>query len=331
MTADRPKPSPVRAVCLLSGGLDSQLAICVLREQGVEVCAMAFRSPFFGPGNALAAGKALGVPVQVEDFSKTILGLLRDPPHGFGSGMNPCIDCHMAMVRHAGQWMEANGYHLIATGEVLNQRPMSQNRQSLAVVAKGSGYADRLLRPLSARLLPETEPERLGWVDRARLGDLQGRSRKPQMDLARRYGIRDYPQPAGGCALTDPTFSLRLRELLAHEGVDEREIQLLRLGRRFRVNGRRLILGRNRADNASLEKALGPGDILLRMDTHAGPLGLAPAATPPDTLAVMAGLCARYSDCPPNQPVRVRLTGPAGESVLEVMPADPEVVERFRI
>ncbi len=331
MNLDNPKPAHVRAVCLVSGGLDSLLAVCLLREQGIETSGIAFCSPFFSPESALCAGKALDLPVHVEDFSESMVELLKAPPHGFGSTMNPCIDCHAAMVRHAGRWMEANGFHLIATGEVLNQRPMSQNRRSLEIVAKASGYAGRLLRPLSAQLLPETEPERLGWVERSRLGALQGRSRKPQMQMARRYGITSFSQPAGGCALTDPTYSARLGELLAHEGADLREIRLLRLGRRFRVHGWRLILGRNREDNAGLEKAAGADDALLGVQGHAGPVGLVSAATPDDALSIMASLCARYSDCPAEQPATVRCASPAGERFFEVMPARDETVEQYRI
>lgn len=167
MSAEQTRPNPLRAICLFSGGLDSQLAVCILREQGIEVAGIAFDSPFFGVDRALAAGRALGIAVHVEDFSNDILGLLRKPPHGFGSGMNPCIDCHAAMIARAGRYLENNEHHLIATGEVLNQRPFSQNRKALQIVAETSGFADYLLRPLSAQLLPETKPERLGWVDRA--------------------------------------------------------------------------------------------------------------------------------------------------------------------
>lgn len=326
------RPRHLRAICLFSGGLDSQLSVCMLREQGVEVIAMIFRSLFFEAEKSVAAAKALNIPVIVEDFGGDILRLLHAPPHGFGKAMNPCIDCHAGMVRRAGQWMQANSFNFIATGEVLNQRPMSQNRKALNLVANGSGFAAYLLRPLSARLLPETEPERLGWVIRERLGNIHGRSRKPQIELARRYGLNSYPQASGGCLLTDSMFALRLRDVLEHEGMNEREISLLRFGRRFRVNGHRLILGRNSADNAALEKHAGADDVVMSVEGFPGPIGLAPAVAQLETLRIMVGICARYSDAPAGRPVFARLNGGASNGLtMEVFPADPETVEKYRI
>ena len=217
--APAPSPRPrAKALCLISGGLDSQLAACVLREQGVHVEGVAFSSPFFSPDAAIRAAKQLDIKLHVVDFTPHIAALLKNPPHGFGSCLNPCIDCHAAMVRKASEIMAREGFDFIATGEVLGQRPMSQRRDALNMVQKDSGIPGRLLRPLSAQLLPETEPETLGLVDRSRLLGLSGRNRKPQLEMAKRFGLVEFPTPAGGCLLTEPNYTRRLKNLMEHEG-----------------------------------------------------------------------------------------------------------------
>ena len=196
-------PTPGRGLCLLSGGLDSQLSICVLRDQGLHVEAVVFASPFFKIEAAKRASENLKVPLQVVSFTQDILELVNHPPHGFGGGLNPCIDCHALMIRRAGELMVEKGFDFVATGEVLNQRPMSQNRRSLGIVEADSALNGRLLRPLSALLLEPTVPELEGKVDRTRLLGLNGRTRKPQMELAKKFGLVEYPSPAGGCLLTE--------------------------------------------------------------------------------------------------------------------------------
>ncbi|MCA1810200.1 MAG: tRNA 4-thiouridine(8) synthase ThiI, partial [Lentisphaerae bacterium] len=231
-----PPRRKARGVHLLSGGLDSQLAACVLREQGVEVLCVVFQSLFFDPAKGRQAAERLGFPLLIEDFNTEILALLRHAPHGFGSALNPCIDCHINMIRRAGAIMRERGLDFVSTGEVLNQRPMSQNPKALRMVARDSGLEDLLLRPLSAQLLPAIRPEREQLIDRARLLNIEGRSRKRQIALAQYYGIHDYPQPAGGCLLTEPNYARRLRNLRDHEGLEDRVlIQRLRLGRHFRM------------------------------------------------------------------------------------------------
>ncbi len=324
----------VRALVLLSGGLDSTLAICVLREQGVEVTALCFVSPFFDDRKARQATERLGIALLSENFSEAILGLLRAPKHGFGAGMNPCIDCHTAMLRRAGEIMRRDGYDFIATGEVLDQRPMSQRRKSLDVVAVESGWADRIVRPLSALLLPESAPEREGLVDRSRLRALSGRNRKPQFALAVHYGITDYPTPAGGCRLTEPNYVARLRELVAHEGLDDRRgIDRLRLGRHFRlVSGARIMIGRNEADNAAIEADAQPGERLLRADTGPGPTGLVPAGASAEDLATAAAFVVRYGDLRSEAPGCVCImTMGGGQELMTVAPIAEKLVERYRI
>ena len=240
-----------RAIGLLSGGLDSMLAARLMTDQNIEVVGMAFVTPFFGPEKARQAAEQLRIPLQVLDITQPHWAMLRRPRYGYGKGMNPCIDCHALMLHEAGKLKESLGADFLLPGKSLGQRPFSQTKPSLRAVEKASGCLDLILRPLSARMLPETRPEREGLVDRARLLDISGRSRKRQMALAETYGLKNYPSPAGGCLLTDPIFSRRLKELLAHFPEPElREIELLKTGRHFRLHPQlKLIIGRNKKEN----------------------------------------------------------------------------------
>ena len=310
---------PARGFCLLSGGLDSQLAVAVLQAQGAQVEGIAFDSPFFNIAPARRAAQALGIALRVVDFTDAITTLIRNPEHGLGANLNPCRDCHAAMIRQAGQMMDAAGADFVATGEVLNQRPLSQTRRALDLVARASGYAEVLVRPLSARLLPETRPEREGRLDRSRLLGLEGRNRKPQMTLAEHYGIRDYPAPAGGCRLTEPNYCRRLRDLMDHEGLDNRrQLELLRVGRHFRLPDRRkLIVGRHQADNAALEQASADTDLLLYARDVPGPTALAPEGAGVDTAAsarMLQVLCA-YADRDGNRPIQCVLRCEGQETI----------------
>ena len=323
---------PVKALSMLSGGLDSQLAICVLRDQGIEVEAVVFDSPFFETGAAIKAAKALGVKLHIVDLTDDILELLKDPPHGFGKCMNPCIDCHAHMMQKCHKMLPELGAGFIATGEVLAQRPMSQNRQSLSVVAKESGCADIVLRPLSAKLLEPTKPELEGWVDRERLLELSGRSRKPQFELAKQFGVTDYPSPAGGCRLTEPNFSQRLADLIKYDGLDVRDIELLRIGRHFRLNDNiKLIVGRNATDNAQLEDAALENSIILNVDDIPGPVALLPAMTSEENIKLAAEISARYCDSDSIEYVNIRIDKPSGTEYLKVLPKEHEKIEKLRI
>lgn len=245
-----------RGLSLMSGGLDSQLAIKLLQRAGAEVDAVCFSSPFFDVSAARRTAGALGVVLRTVDFTDDIVSLLKSPPHGFGGAMNPCIDCHALMIRRAGELMERLGYDFVATGEVQGQRPMSQNSQALGVVEKCSGLKGRLVRPLSAKLLEPTIPEMEGKLDREALMDISGRGRERQIALASEFGIVDYPSPAGGCRLTEEGFSRKLKDLMDHEGLDDRVlVKLLVRARRFRLpDGTGVILGRDRDDNAKLRE-----------------------------------------------------------------------------
>ena len=323
---------PARALCLCSGGLDSLLALCVLRDQGVRAEAVSFTSPFFAPPAGVSAScRELGFPIHLVDFTDDELELLRDPPSGFGSCLNPCIDCHARMIRRAWEYAQANGFDFVATGEVLGQRPMSQQRGPLNRVRNLSGVGDRLLRPLCAKLLEPTAPEREGLVDRERLLALQGRNRKPQMELAKKFGIRRYPAPAGGCKLTEPNYCRRLRNLMDHEGLaDRRLIEALNHGRHFRLAGGTLVvLGRDKADNEFLRTALRGGDATLRPANVPGPTALVVRPSEED-LAAARALVAAYSDHSGVETVIVRELRPAARPAAHPTPVgDREAFRSF--
>ena len=324
----------IRALGLLSGGLDSQLAISVLKAQGIEVEAIVFDSPFYNPAAAKKAVKNLGVPLRVIDFTDDIVELVNDPPHGFGGNMNPCIDCHARMLKRAGEIMVEEGFHFLFTGEVLNQRPMSQNRRSLGVVAHDSSFDDLVLRPLCAQHLEPTKPEREGWVDRSRLLALNGRSRKPQFALAEEYGLKEYPSPAGGCRLTEPHYSERLADLKAHEGLnDTRALELLRYGRHFRLGDAiKLIVGRDAEDCGRLEALIGDEDMVLMLADGPGPTGMLPPGATEAEIAQAAAILVRYTRTPEDATVGVRISRADQElQVVETSPMAEADVEALRI
>jgi tRNA U34 2-thiouridine synthase MnmA/TrmU len=296
-----------KVIGLISGGLDSILAARIILEQGIEVIGVAFTTPFFGSHGAKQAAQASDIPLRILDITETHLKMVRSPRHGYGSNMNPCIDCHGLMLSEAGGLMEREGGDFLFTGEVLGQRPMSQNKAALRVVERESGYEGRVLRPLSAKLLPETLPEQEGLVDRQRLLAISGRSRKRQLELARHYHITEYLTPAGGCLLTDPIFSRRLRDLFDHhERVQVRDIELLKIGRHLRLSPAvKMIVGRNARDNERIAQLLVPGDDLLEVAEYPGPLCLIPHGGSLEEIQQAAAICVRYSDAPKAEEIAV--------------------------
>lgn len=286
-----------KGLSLLSGGLDSQLAVCVLRAAGAYVEGVTFATPFFQPDSAKKAAAALDLPLHVVDFTDDEIALVENPPHGFGGAMNPCIDCHARMIARAGEMMTSLGFDFVSTGEVLNQRPMSQNKQSLGVVEKCSGLKGRLLRPLCAQLLEPTIPEQEGLIDRSKLLALSGRRREPQMALAAQFGLVDYPSPAGGCKLTEKGFGRRLKDLLDHEGLRERRlVELLNIARRFRLpGGTGVILGRDAKENRTLQERLAPSDTLVAPVSVPGPTAILPSVASPADLDLAAAIVCAWS------------------------------------
>ena len=316
---------------MFSGGLDSILASRVLQEQGIEVTAVTFETPFFGADKAKATARRIGLPLTVLEITEEHLRMLHAPRYGYGKNMNPCIDCHTLMLKIAGQRMAEEGADFVYTGEVLGQRPMSQGKQSLQVVAKNAGYPDRILRPLSARLLPETLPEREGKVDRSRLCAISGRGRKEQMEMAARYGITSYPAPAGGCLLTDALFTRRLRDLFDHHpDYRIRDIELLKVGRHFRLDAAtKLVIGRNIRDNASIEGLAESDDAVITIARVPGPVALLPGGGDETTRKLAASLCGRYSDAQREAEV-IAQCELRGEMIsFPITPATPEESARL--
>ena len=298
------------------------LAVMVLKEQGLDLLGVSFATPFFGPEPGIEAGVKTGIPVRAVDIGERHLAMLKNPRYGYGSQMNPCIDCHALMLRVAGEMMEEEGADFLFTGEVLGQRPMSQRRDALRSVEKTSGVEGRILRPLSALLLPETLVEREGLVIRERLLDIKGQGRKRQMALAARYGIEDYPQPGGGCMLTKEGFANRLRHLLAvFPESTTREVELLKWGRQFFLTGgSRLVVGRNRKDNGVLLDLARPDDVVLDIPGFRGPVALVAATELVESdLPAAAAVLVSYCDAALGQAVAVRWNHNGREGNMETV------------
>lgn len=288
----------MKALSVFSGGLDSILAAETIRRLGIDVLAVFFETPFFGSSKAKETSGAVNLPIKIRDITERHLEVVKNPPHGYGGNMNPCIDCHALMFRIAGEMLEEEGASFIITGEVLGQRPMSQNRGALSVVERQSGMEGLILRPLSAKCLPATIPEERGWIRREDLLDFSGRSRKPQIELARRLGITQYPSPAGGCLLTDEIFSRRLKDLMSfNPGFEMREIELLKIGRHFRLSPEaKLIVGRNEDENIVIISLAKDEDFLMTTPSVPGPDVLLTGAVTPDVEALAATITVSYSD-----------------------------------
>ena len=294
----------MKAIALLSGGLDSTLAAKMVLEQGIELEALNFITVFCTCTNrgetCLASQKAvngLGIPLKVFNVSEEYLDVVKHPKHGYGSHMNPCIDCRIFMLKKAKAYMEEIGAVFIVTGEVLGQRPMSQRKDAMRLIEKEAGLEGLILRPLSANVLHITIPEREGWVDREKLLNIQGRSRKPQIKLAEVFGIHDYPCPAGGCLLTDPGFARRMKDLIRHDpNFSINDVHLLKMGRHFRLSPTiKMVVGRNEEENQKIETFSREDDILLKTASYPGPLSLLRGGSNGEEIEKAASITARYS------------------------------------
>lgn len=322
----------MKAVSLFSGGLDSQLAVCLMKDQAVEIVAVNFVTPFFGadPNNRLAA-RQLGIEYHEIDIGQSYMEILKNPVYGYGRNINPCIDCHAFMLKNAGEFMEQVGARFLITGEVLGERPMSQNKSALQAVEKLSGMRGLILRPLSALLLKPTIPETEGWVERERLLDISGRGRKRQIELAQHYGIIDYPTPAGGCLLTQENYARRLRALLnAKPDAGCAEMAILKLGRHFYLDDNLLlVVGRNQAENEGIQRIAAQGDYLIKVADRPGPLGLLRVLKPSAQvdLKMPASIVARYSDARDLPSARININQICtAESELTIIPMPPAEV-----
>ncbi len=312
----------VRALGLMSGGLDSTLAAMTLMRQGIEVIGISFVTPFFGAAKARKAAEAIGFKLIVQEISDIHLDMVKDPQYGYGRNMNPCVDCHAMMFRLAGERAEQEGADFLFSGEVLGQRPMSQNRNALQAVAKLCGFPEKVLRPLSARLLPTTPMEEQGLVDRDQLLDIQGRSRKRQQALARAWGYPDFPESGGGCLLTEEGFSNQLRDLLTHDSqATVNDVNLLKVGRQFRLSPEvKLIVGRNQEDNQALETLAQDHHVQLRCVNLNGPLGLLSGPADAQLLSRAAAIVASYSKGRDLPQVTVACLTPEGRTTLGIAP-----------
>jgi len=324
----------VRALGLCSGGLDSMMSGLVLRQQGIEVEWVTFETPFFNAAKARKASEMTGIPLTVKPIYSVYIKMLKNPPAGYGKYMNPCMDCHTLMFKLAGEMMPEGNFDFLFSGEVLGQRPMSQNKQALGYVAKHSGYKGFILRPLSAKNLPETIPEKEGLVDREQLLDIAGRGRKRQMELAKKFGITDYPAPAGGCLLTDKNYSCRLREIFEHqETCSEEELHLLKYGRHFRLNPEnKLIVGRTEQDNEHILKYHNPAnDTVIDVKDYPSPIGLISQGAPDNAVLLAASICTGYSKAPKLSPVDVVIKTAKKEKIIQVIAIQPGDVRKLMI
>ena len=300
----------VRALAMISGGLDSILAARLIKEQGIEVIGICFRSYFFNEENAKRMTKQIGIRLEVVDFSKEHFEMVKNPSHGWGKNMNPCIDCHSMMMRYSGELLEKFNADFIITGEVLNQRPMSQNKSALNIVKKQSGFSEKILGPLCAKNLDPTHMEVNGLVDREMLLDISGRSRKVQMELADKWGIKDYPSPAGGCKLTDPNYSIRLKELVERkENVTEKDIHLLKYGRHFITDDKtKIIVTRTAEEGESIKVLLNKNDLMFLTSKYNGAMVIIPEGNNPteNDIIIACRMAVRYSKGKDEESVEVK-------------------------
>ena len=310
------------------------LAGVVLRSQGIEVEWVTFETPFFNAAKARKASEATGIPLTVKPIYPIYIKMLKNPPAGYGKYMNPCMDCHALMFKLAGKLMQEKGFDFLFSGEVLGQRPMSQNKTSLRYVEKHSGFEGYILRPLSAKSLPATIPENEGLVDREQLLDIRGRGRRDQISLAAEFGINDYPAPAGGCLLTDRGYTSRLRDLFKHqEECTEEELHLLKHGRHYRLNPEaKLIVGRTDKDNQNILKYHNPAkDIVIDVRDYPSPIGLIPHGAGKDAITLAGSICTGHSKAPKLAMVDVLVKTGKKKKTIKVIALPPGDVRKLMI
>ena len=345
---------PVRCVLMYSGGLDSTLAGILLRMQGIDVIAVNMFTGFcltdhkrkMGhtrpdgsryQNEAIVGAAGLQIPVEVVDVREGYLKVLTEPKYGWGSSVNPCIDCRIHMLGHAKrELLEEYEAHFVATGEVLGQRPMTQMRRQMKIIERDTGLEGLIVRPLCQGALPESIPEQRGWVDREQLLTITGRGRKAQIKLAQELGVLDYPQPAGGCCfLTDGNYGKRLRDTIDYKPKEDltfEDVLVLKLGRHFRLpEGGKLVVGRNHEENMMLKGywTLGP---FLRVRGYKGPLALFIGDKASEDFTLAQRITARYSDAPASDDVTVeQLHQEKVEHTTAVLPIPPSEADAWKI
>jgi tRNA U34 2-thiouridine synthase MnmA/TrmU len=324
-----------KALALLSGGLDSTLAVKLLLEQSINVEALNFKSPFClcGKGGCGASGAAerFHIPLKVVTVGEDYLRVVRNPKHGYGKNMNPCIDCRIFMLKKAKKYARETGATFIFTGEVLDERPMSQHFRALEMIEEEAGLKNQILRPLSAKLLPETSIEKRGLVDRHKLLDVHGRSRKRQIELAKTFNIADYPCPAGGCLLTYKEFADKVRDLFKNKKrVTMKDVALLKLGRHLRFERNKIVVGRNENENKALLQMKSPSDYYFEVPNCGSPITILQGTKTKGAIEKAAGLTAYYSDEKSSE-VQVRFGRNSLNKVIKVARPSKEEVEKLRI
>lgn len=312
----------MKAISLLSGGLDSILATKMIIEQGVEVEALNFVTVFCnctsGNKTCLASKSAadeLGVPLKVMEVSKDYFEVIKNPKHGYGRNINPCLDCRIFMFHKTKEYMTESGASFVITGEVLGSRPMSQRRRAIEIIEEESGLEGYIVRPLSAKLFKPSIPEEKGWVDREQFLRIEGRSRKPQIQMAEDLGINDYPCPAGGCLLTDLGFANRMRDLINRKPeFDTNDVKLLKAGRLFRISPEaRFVSGRNESENKRLKNLSRDGDICFGTIDVAGPVGVGRGGFTEEDITKAASIIARYSDVERDSEIDIAYEAVSGD------------------
>lgn len=331
-----------KALALLSGGLDSTLAVKVMLEQGIQVEALNFTSPFCTctgknagcKSEAIRVAEEFNIPIKVMHKGVDYLEVVRNPRHGYGKGMNPCVDCRVFLLKKAKEYMAEAGADFVITGEVLGQRPMSQRRDTLRTIERESGLEGLLLRPLSAKHFEPTIPEKEGWVDREGLLAIQGRSRKEQMELAAELDVKNYPCPAGGCLLTELSFVSKIRDVFDHAAeLNMRDFRLLKVGRHFRIGpATKVIIGRDEAENAVLEGHVQAGEGAMRWLDGSGPLGVVMGELNDALLETGAKILLRYTKAEAGAPCRMKTVIDGNERMTEIPNLLGEAgIEQFRI
>jgi tRNA-specific 2-thiouridylase len=331
-----------KALALLSGGLDSTLAVKVMLDQGIAVEALNFTSPFCTctgknagcKSEAARVAEEFGIPIKVMTKGIDYLEVVRQPRHGYGKAINPCVDCRIYLLRRAKEYLAESGADFVITGEVLGQRPMSQRRDTLRIIERESGLEGLLLRPLSAQHFAPTIPEQEGWVDRSKLLAIQGRSRKMQMELAEELDVKNYPCPAGGCMLTEVSFAPKVQDIFDHSAdLNLRDFRLLKVGRHFRIGPRtKVLIGRNEAENNLLEAQVQEGEVAFRWRDGSSPLGVVTGAVDDALLQTAAKILLRYTKAEAGSLCVLNTLCPGNEQLINCSHDFTEAdLERFRI
>jgi tRNA U34 2-thiouridine synthase MnmA/TrmU len=329
-----------KVVALLSGGLDSQLAVRMMQEQGFDVSAVAIKTPFcdFDCGRGCGfeireRADDLDVNLKTVYLGDEYIEMLKHPKHGTGAGFNPCVDCRSMMFEAAKKHMDEIGAEFIISGEVLGQRPMSQHAPALRTIEKETGLLGKIVRPLSAALLPETDPEKDGLIKRENLGMIKGRTRKAQLQMAKEYGIENPPNAGGGCLLTDPVFGIRARDLFEHiETPTINDIDLLKIGRQFRLDEEtKLVVGRNKDENEMIKAIALPEDILLESRDYMGPVSILRGKNADKHVEFASSVTLRYSDAPKEEKCYVSINQDKKKDEIITESAKEDSYIKFRI